>query len=100
VDGSDLLLAGSATGAVLAGSCLLAGRRRQRATVVRWGLLAVIGGMAGYILCAAQVIRPETWGILPETVWAARAAVAGVTLAGALVLVVVGGIAMTPSSRR
>ncbi len=100
VDGGDLLLAGGATGAVLVGGCLLPGRKRQRATVVRWSLLAVIGGMAGYILYATQVIRPERWGVLPETAWAARAAVAGVALAGAVVLVVGGRMAMALLSRR
>ncbi len=100
VDGGDLLLAGGATGAVLVGGCLLPGRKQRRATVVRQSLLAVIGGMAGYILYAAQVIRPETWLGLPETVWAARAAAAVVALAGAIVLVVGGRMAVALLSRR
>jgi hypothetical protein len=99
-DGSDLLLAGGATGVVLVGGCLFPGRKRQRATVVRWSLLAVIGGMAGYILYALQIIRPERWGALPETAWAARAAVAGVALAGAVLLVLGGRMAMALLSRR
>jgi len=100
VDSTDLLLAGGATSAVLIGVCLLPGRRRQRATVVRWGLLAVIGGMVGYVLYAEQIIRPEMWAGLPETMWATRAAVTGVTLAGALVLAVGGRITMALLSRR
>jgi len=68
--------------------------------VVRWSLLAVIGGMAGYILYAAQVIRPEVWAGLPETAWATRVAVAGAALAGAIVLVVGGRIVMALLSRR
>ncbi|MBN1137341.1 MAG: hypothetical protein JXM73_12200 [Anaerolineae bacterium] len=100
VDGGDLLLAGGATGAVLVGGCLLAGRKRRRAAVVRWILLAVIGGMAGYILYAVQAIRPEAWGILPETAWAARAAVAVMVVVGALLLVVGGRMAMALLSRR
>jgi hypothetical protein len=68
--------------------------------VVRWSLLAVIGGMAGYILYATQVIRPEIWVGLPETAWAARLAVAGVALAGAIVLVVGGRVAKALLSRR
>ena len=52
--------------------------------MVRWILLAVIGGMAGYILYALQAVRPEAWGILPDAAWVARAAVAGVVTVGAL----------------
>jgi len=100
VDGGDFLLASGATGVVLVGSCLAALRKRRRATVVRLSLLAVTGGMTGYILYATQVVRPETWGVLPETAWAARAAAAGVALAGAIVLVVGRRIAMTLPSRR
>jgi beta-N-acetylhexosaminidase len=100
VDGGDMLLAVGATGAVLVGGCLLTGRKQRRASVVRWSLLAVIGGMVGYILYAAQVIRPEIWVGLPETAWAARLAVAGVALAGAIVLVVGGRVAKVLLSRR
>ena len=91
-DGGDLLLAGGATGAALVGGCLLPGRKRQRATVVRQGLLAVIGGMTGYILYAAQAIRPE--------LGAGRPAAAGMALAGAVVLMVGGWITAAILSRR
>jgi hypothetical protein len=37
-------------------------------------LLAIIGGMLGYILYALRVIRPESWGILPNLAWVAPAA--------------------------
>ena len=99
-DGGDLLLAGAATGAVLVGACLLLGRKQQRTTAIRLSLLAVIGGMAGYILYAAQIARPETWASWPDTVWASRAAAAGLALAGATVLAAGGRIAMSIFSRR
>jgi beta-N-acetylhexosaminidase len=84
-DGIDLLLASGATLLVAAsGYPLLGDRRKRRWLVVRWLALAVIGGMAGYLLCAGQVLRPETWGILPEGAWFGRAAVAGVAAVGAL----------------
>jgi hypothetical protein len=57
---------------------------------VRWILLAIIGGMLGYILYALRVIRPESWGIIPELVWVARAAMMGlVALCALLPLVAV-----------
>jgi hypothetical protein len=56
--------------------------------------------MVGYILYAAQIVRPEMWVGLPEAVWANRTAVAGTALAGALVLVVGGRIAVALLSRR
>jgi beta-N-acetylhexosaminidase len=71
---------------VTAGGYLLLGRRRERRSlVVRWLALAVIGGMAGYLLYALQVIRPEVWGILPAAVWMPGAAAAGMAALGALV---------------
>jgi len=83
VDGADLLLAASATAlAALAGLALLG--RRRRATVVRWLALAISGGMAGYLLYALQVIRPETWGLLPDSAWVARVAVGLLAAVGAL----------------
>lgn len=85
VDGADLLLAAAATVFVaLAGAAALGRRRRRRATVVRWLSLAVVGGMAGYILYTLQIIRPESWGFLPEAAWVARAAGAIVAAVGAL----------------
>jgi beta-N-acetylhexosaminidase len=85
VDGIDLLLSAAATLLVAGGGCLLLGRKRRgRVIVVRWILLAVIGGMVGYILCALQVVRPEAWEILPDVTWVARAAVAAMVAVGAL----------------
>jgi beta-N-acetylhexosaminidase len=85
VDGIDLLLSSMATLLVAAGGCLLLERgKRGRAVVVRWILLAVIGGMTGYILYALQVVRPEAWGILPDAAWVTRATVAGMVAVGAL----------------
>ena len=84
VDGTDLLLAAGATLLVAAGGCLLLGKRRRRRTLVRWILLATIGGMAAYILYARELIQPDTWGILPEGAWVARAALIGVVAVGAV----------------
>jgi beta-N-acetylhexosaminidase len=84
VDGTDLLLAAGTTAlATLVGLDLL-GRRRRPATVVRWLALAFSGGMAGYLLYALQIIRPETWGLLPEAAWVARVVVGVVAAVGAL----------------
>jgi beta-N-acetylhexosaminidase len=85
VNGVDLgLAAGVILVAAVVGSVLLRARRRGRAVVVRWILLAVIGGMLGYILYGLQVIRPGMWGILPEEVWTARAVLVGLVAVGAL----------------
>jgi beta-N-acetylhexosaminidase len=85
VDGVDLILAACTILLVVAGGYrLLAPPRRRRALVARWALLAIIGGMAAYILYALQWVRPETWGVLPEAPWLARAVVIGVTALGAL----------------
>jgi beta-N-acetylhexosaminidase len=85
VDGTDLLLSAAATLLVAGGGCMLLGRKRRgRVIVVRWILLAVVGGMAGYILYALQVVRPEAWEILPDAAWVARATVAGMVAVGAL----------------
>jgi beta-N-acetylhexosaminidase len=84
--GAALLLAAGATSVAAAGGCLLPGTRgRRRSVVIRWGLLAVIGGMVGYILYVLQIIRPEAWGLLPEAAWASQAAVVGVVLVCAIV---------------
>jgi beta-N-acetylhexosaminidase len=89
--GVDLLLAAATTLLVAAvGTLLLGERRKQSAIAVRWILLAIIGGMLGYILYALRVIRPESWGIIPELVWVARAAMMGlVALCALLPLVAV-----------
>jgi len=84
VDGTDLLLAAGATILVAAAGCLLLGRKRRRRALVRWILLAAIGGMVAYILYARELIRPDTWGILPEGAWAARAAMIGMVAVGAV----------------
>jgi beta-N-acetylhexosaminidase len=85
VDGTDLLLAVGATLLVAAGGYPVLGRRRERRSlVVRWLSLAVIGGMAGYLFYALQMIRPESWGILPGAAWIPRAAVAAMAALGAL----------------
>jgi beta-N-acetylhexosaminidase len=88
--GMDLLLAAAVTLLVVAlGTLFLGERRRRQAIVVRWVLLAIIGGMLGYILYALRVIRPESWGILPDLVWVARAAMMGVVALCALLPLVV-----------
>jgi hypothetical protein len=84
VDGTDLLLAAGATILVGAGGCLLLGKRRRRRVLVRWILLATIGGMVAYILYAGELIRPDAWGILPQGAWAARAAMIGMVAVGAV----------------
>ncbi len=68
---------------------LLGERRKQPANVVRWVLMAIIGGMLGYILYALRVIRPESWGILPDMGWVTRAAMMGVVAVCALLPLVV-----------
>jgi len=60
------------------------GVQRRRRSVLRWILLVMIGGMAGYLLYALQVVRPETWGLLPQTTWSERAAVAIVVAVASL----------------
>ena len=85
VAGVDLLLAAATTLLVAAVGCLLLGERRlQPVIVVRWVLLAIIGGMLGYILYAARLIRPESWGIPPDAGWATRAVMMGVVAVCAL----------------
>jgi hypothetical protein len=85
VDGADLLLTAGVTSLVAVAGIVALGRHRQRrATVVRWLSLAVVGGMAGYLLYALRIVRPETWGLLPEAAWVARAALAALTATGAL----------------
>jgi beta-N-acetylhexosaminidase len=94
VDGTDLLLAAGTTLLVAAvGFLFLSRRKMRRALAVRWILLAVIGGMAGYILYAAKVVRPETWVILPDVAWVPRAVVAAI--AGIFALIPLGLVART-----
>jgi beta-N-acetylhexosaminidase len=98
--GIDLLLAAGTTLLVVAVGCLLLGERRKHpAIVVRWILLAIIGGMLGYILYALRVIRPEAWGILPDVGWVTRAAMMTVVAVCAL-LPLVAMIRRTDSQNR
>lgn len=76
VDSGDLLLASASVLLVAVAGVPLLGIRRQRSAVVRWILLAIIGGMVGYVLYALQVVRPEIWGLLPQAAWSERVAVA------------------------
>ena len=91
VAGLDLLLAAGATLLVAALGCLMLGQRRKQPVIlVRWILLAITGGMLGYVLYVLRVIRPESWGLLPDVGWVARAAmVAVVALCALLPLMVV-----------
>jgi beta-N-acetylhexosaminidase len=90
VGGADLALAGGTILVVMLIGWLVLGRRRPPGTVVRWVLLAITGGMLAYILYAVRVLRPETWGLLPEAAWISSAALVGlVVLGGLLALVVV-----------
>lgn len=76
VDGGDLLLASASVLLVATAGIPVLGVYRRRSLVVRWILLAFIGGMVGYVLYALQVVRPEAWGLLPQAAWSERAAVA------------------------
>jgi hypothetical protein len=88
--GFDLLLAaGTTLLAVALGTLLLGQRRKQPVIVVRWVLLAIIGGMLGYLLYALRVIRPESWGILPDLAWVARASMVTLVAVCALLPLVV-----------
>ncbi|MCL7453518.1 MAG: hypothetical protein M8467_10775 [Anaerolineae bacterium] len=84
VDGGDLLLAGASVLVVAVVGVPLLGVQRRRRSVLRWILLVMIGGMAGYLLYALQVVRPEAWGLLPQTTWSERAAVAIVVAVASL----------------
>jgi beta-N-acetylhexosaminidase len=94
VDGIDLLLAAGATFLVSAVTYPLSGRKKlHRARFVRGALLAVVGGMAAYILFALQVVRPESWGGLPEPPWVGKTAVAVMVVVGALLPLLVLAVA-------
>jgi beta-N-acetylhexosaminidase len=84
VDGTDLVVAGTCVLIVAVAGMPLLGEGRRRRTLVRWVLLAMIGGMAGYVLYAGQVVRPEAWGLLPQAPWSERAAVAIVAAVASL----------------
>ena len=96
--GIDLLLAAAATLLVAAiGYLLLGEKRKQPVILVRWVLSAIIGGMLGYILYALRLIRPESWGFLPDAGWVVRAAMIGVVALCALLPLVV--VVRTTSSQ-
>jgi energy-converting hydrogenase Eha subunit E len=87
--GIDLLLAaGTMLLAATLGTLLLGQRRKQPVIVVRWVLLAIIGGTLGYLLYLLRVIRPESWGILPDLAWIAPASL--VTLVAVCALLPLG----------
>ncbi|MGD8474744.1 MAG: hypothetical protein PVH59_11505, partial [Anaerolineae bacterium] len=75
------------------GYLVLGERRKQPVIVVRWISLAISGGMLGYILYALRVIRPESWGILPDLAWIARAAMVVLVAVCALLPLIVVAIA-------
>jgi beta-N-acetylhexosaminidase len=84
VDGFDLALAIGTVFLIAGGGYpLLISHRKGRSRVMRWALVALIGGMGAYICYAMQWIRPETWLSLPSAPWIARAAVIAVTAVGA-----------------
>jgi hypothetical protein len=84
VDGADLVVASACVLVVAVAGVPLLGVRRRRRSLVRWVLLAIIGGMAGYVLYALQVVRPDAWGLLPQAAWSERAAVAIVAAVASL----------------
>jgi hypothetical protein len=84
VGGGDLLLAGAGTlAAVLIAVLWVRGTSRRRA--LRSALLAVCGGMAGYLLYALGTLRPEGWGFLPDAAWVPYVAVGGIAFLAAVV---------------
>ena len=85
MDGLDLVLALGVTLLVaIGGYLLLGGPRKRRARALRWALLAIVGGMAGYILYALGILRPEAWGFLPAAARVARLVLVGIVIVGAL----------------
>jgi beta-N-acetylhexosaminidase len=92
---SELLLGLGVTGVAATSGSLLAGRGRGgRLAVVRRALLAVIGGMTGYLLYILGTVRPGAWSFWPEAAWAPAAGLALVVAAGALL-----GMLLIPPSR-
>jgi hypothetical protein len=80
-----LLMGFGITGAAATAGSWLAGRRRsERTTVVRRGLLGVVGGMVGYLLHVLAVVRPESWPFWPEAAWASAAGLSFLVAGGAL----------------
>ncbi len=84
VGSSDLLLAGAG---MLAAALIAApwARRPNRPRLLRGFLLALCGGMAGYLLYALGYLRPEGWGVLPDAAWVPPATVTGLAFLAALV---------------
>ncbi|MGD8902295.1 MAG: glycoside hydrolase family 3 N-terminal domain-containing protein [Anaerolineae bacterium] len=98
--GVDLLLAAGATLLVAAlGYLVLGERRKEPVILVRWVSLAISGGMLGYILYALRVIRPESWGILPDLAWVARTAMVVLVAVCALLPLIVLAIATGAQKR-
>jgi beta-N-acetylhexosaminidase len=85
VAGADLLLAAGATLLVAAIGYPLLGRGRpSRTLVVRWLASAVVGGMAGYLLYALELVRPEAWASLPGVPWLGQGGMVILVALGAL----------------
>jgi hypothetical protein len=55
--------------------------------------------MSAYILYALRVIRPESWGILPDLAWVARAAMVVLVAACALLPLIAVAIATGSKER-
>lgn len=83
VGATDLLLALGVVTVTAAGGLLPARRRRKPGRVLRWVLLAIVGGMLAYILYALG-IQPDRWGLLPQASWSGLAGLAALVLVGAL----------------
>lgn len=89
----DFLVAFGAT-IVAGGLGILAVRpsRRPLAWRVRFGLLGLIGGMAGYIFYSAGWLRPETWPLLEPIQVSSRLMIGGLVFACAWLALGLGGI--------
>ncbi len=82
---AGLLLGLGVTAVAATTGAVLTGRRRGgRPAVVRRALLAIAGGMVGYLLYILAVIRPESWAMWPEAAWAPAAGLVALVAAGAL----------------
>ena len=92
---TGLLLGLGITGVAATAGSWLAGRRRGgRPAMVRRALLGIIGGMAGYLLCILEVVRPGSWDFWPQAAWAPAAGLALVVAAGAVL-----GLLLAPPGR-
>ena len=90
MDGIDLALAiGTVLLVAAAGSWSLGERRKDRAYLVRWVLLAVCGGMVAYCLYALLLFRPELWGQQLAGEPISRAAMLGIVVVGTLLPLVI-----------